>query len=145
MTSLKEKAPFTADDLLQTVKKLKRYRSLMWNKAQDDGRLDYAIQYYEVVKTLIHGIYFTWEKYEYERGWIDSIAEEGEDLMEYHLFQVGVLERVAGLLQAIKHENLFEMFSGGRETNEMLILIYSDLLSNMKNGTIKLEKSNIQM
>lgn len=116
----------------------------MWEKAQSDGKIDYAMQYYEIVKTLIHGVYFTWEKYEYERGWIDSIAEEGEDLLEYKMFQVGVVSRVNGLLQAMIHENLFDMFRNGHETNEMLIRIYSDLLSNMNSGAIKLDKYNLQ-
>ena len=59
MEQVKDAAPFTALDLQKTVKALRNFRSLMWDQAQNDGRLDYAIQYYEVVKTLIYGIYFT--------------------------------------------------------------------------------------
>lgn len=110
----------------------------MWNQAQNDGNLGYAMQYYEVVRTLIYGIYFTWEKYEYENGWIDGIAEEGEDMMQYQMFKINVVYRIEGLLQACKQENVFEMFSGGKETNNRLILIYGDLLSNIRNGAINL-------
>lgn len=141
---IKDVAPFSADDLVQTVNELRKYRSLMWNQAQNDGNLGYAIQYYEVVRTLIYGIYFTWEKYKYENGWIDSIAEEGEDMMQYQLFQISVVDRIEGLLQACKQENIFEMFLGGKETNEKLILIYGDLLSNIRKGAISLDKYNMQ-
>ena len=136
--SIKDTAPFSASDLVQTVKELRKYRSLMWNQAQNDGNLGYAMQYYEVVRTLIYGIYFTWEKYEYENGWIDGIAEEGEDMMQYQMFKINVVYRIEGLLQACKQENVFEMFSGGKETNNRLILIYGDLLSNIRNGAINL-------
>lgn len=136
--SIKDTAPFSASDLVQTVKELRKYRSLMWNHAQNDGNLGYAMQYYEVVRTLIYGIYFTWEKYEYENGWIDGIAEEGEDMMQYQMFKINVVYRIEGLLQACKQENVFEMFSGGKETNNRLILIYGDLLSNIRNGAISL-------
>lgn len=135
---LRESAPFTASDLQKIVKALRNFRSLMWNQAQNDGRLDYAMQYYEVVQTLIHGIYFIWEKYKYENGWIDSIAEEGEDMLQYQMFQVGVAERIEGLLQACKSQNVFAMFPGGQAINNMLIIAYSDLLSNIKKGKIRL-------
>ena len=144
INELKELAPFTASDLQQTVKELRKYRSLMWNKAQEDGRLDYAIQYYEVIRSIIFGIYFVWEKYKYENGWIDSIAEEGEDLMEYRMFQIGIIERIEGLLNAIRVEDILGMFRGGQDTRDKIILIFSDLLSNMKDGTIKLDKYNFQ-
>lgn len=141
---IKDLAPFSASDLVQTVKELRKYRSLMWNQAQNDGKLDYAIQYYEVVRTLIYGVYFTWEKYKYENGWIDGIAEEGENMLQYRLFQIGVVERIEGLLNACLNENIFEMFPRGQETNERLILIYGDLLSNIRKGTINLDKYNFQ-
>lgn len=141
---LRESAPFTASDLIETVKNLRKCRSLMWYQAQKDGKLDYAIQYYEVVRSLIYGIYFTWEKYQYERGWLDSIAEEGEDLIQYQMFQVGVVERIEGLLQACKSNNILDMFPEGQETNEMLILIYEDFLSNVRDGNIILNKYNKQ-
>ena len=139
MEQVKDAAPFTALDLQKTVKALRNFRSLMWDQAQNDGRLDYAIQYYEVVKTLIYGIYFTWEKYKYENGWIYSIAEEGEDMLQYRMFQVGAAERIEGLLQACKSQNIFAMFPGGQAINNMLIIIYSDLLSNIKKGAIRLD------
>lgn len=41
---LNDSAPFTSDDLKNLVAYLLKYRSLMWNMAQLDGRLDYAIQ-----------------------------------------------------------------------------------------------------
>lgn len=47
---IKEMAPFTASDLKGVVKDMRRYRSLMWDRAQEDGKLDYAIQYSEVVR-----------------------------------------------------------------------------------------------
>lgn len=139
---IKDSAPFAASDLKLVVKNLRKYRSQMWNQTQNDGNINYAMQYYEVVRTLIYGIYFTWEKYKYENGWIDGIAEEGEDMMQYRMFQIGVVERIEGMLQACKQDNIFAMFSGGRETNEMLILIYSDLLSNIRKGAIQLDKFN---
>ncbi|MBO4464352.1 MAG: hypothetical protein J5797_09200 [Prevotella sp.] len=142
--ALKDIAPFSSSDLVQTVKELRKYRSLMWNQAQNDGKLGYAMQYYEVVRTLIYGIYFTWEKYKYENGWIDGIAEEGEDMMQYQMFQIGVVERIEGLLQACRQENVFGMFPGGKETNEKLILIYGDLLSNLRKGAIRLDNYNLQ-
>lgn len=135
---LKDAAPFSSSDLVQTVKELRKYRSLMWNQAQNDGKLGYAMQYYEVVQSLIYGIYFTWEKYKYENGWIDGIAEDGENMMQYQMFQIDVVERIEGLLQACKQQNIFGMFSGGQETNKKLILIYGDLLSNIKKGAISL-------
>ena len=144
MGSIKDAAPFSASDLVQTVKELRNYRSMMWNQAQNDGNQSYAIQYYEVVRTLIYGIYFIWEKYKYENGWIDSIAEEGEDMLQYRMFQIGVVERIEGLFQACKHDNIFEMFAGGKETNEKIILFYGDFLSNIKKGLISLDKYNLQ-
>lgn len=141
---IKDTVPFSATDLVKTVNELRNYRSLMWNKAQNDGNLGYAMQYYEVVRTLIYGIYFTWEKYEYENGWIESIAEEGEDMIQYQMFQISVVDRIRGLLQACKQENIFEMFPGGKETNERLILIYSNLLSNIREGAICLDKYHLQ-
>ena len=48
MLTLKESAPFTASDLIKTVQDLRKYRTLMWNQAQREGKLDYAIQYYEI-------------------------------------------------------------------------------------------------
>ena len=144
MKPIKDEAPFTALDLQKTVKALRNYRSLMWSQAQNDGRLDYAMQYYEVVRTLIYGIYFTWEKYNYENGWINSLAEEGEDMLQYQMFQVGAVERIEGLLQACKSQNVFAVFSGGQAINNMLIIIYSDLLSNIKKGTIRLDSYNQQ-
>lgn len=142
--SIKDTAPFSASDLVQTVNELRKYRSLMWNQAQNDGNPGYAMQYYEVVRTLIYGIYFTWEKYKYENGWIDGVAEEGEDMLQYQMFQMSVADRIEGLLQACKQENIFEMFPGGKETNDRLILIYGDLLSNIRKGTISLNKYNLK-
>lgn len=142
--SIKDTAPFSASDLVQTVNELRKYRSLMWNQAQNDGNLGYAMQYYEVVRTLIYGIYFTWEKYKYENGWIDGVAEEGEDMLQYQMFQMSVVDRIEGLLQACKQENVFEMFPGGKETNNRLILIYGDLLSNIRKGAISLNEYNLQ-
>ncbi len=142
--SIKDTAPFSASDLVQTVNELRKYRSLMWNQAQNDGYLGYAMQYYEVVRTLIYGIYFTWEKYKYENGWIDGVAEEGEDMLQYQMFQMSVVDRIEGLLQACKQENVFEMFPGGKETNNRLILIYGDLLSNIRKGAISLNEYNLQ-
>lgn len=110
MLTLKESAPFTASDLIKTVQDLRKYRTLMWNQAQREGKLDYAIQYYEVIRSLIYGIYFIWEKYQYERGWLDSIAEEDEDIMQYRMFQVCIVERIEGLLQACKSNNIFTFF-----------------------------------
>lgn len=133
---IKEMAPFTASDLKGVVKDMRRYRSLMWDRAQEDGKLDYAIQYSEVVRTLIYGIYFVWEKYEYENGWIDGIAEEDENMLQYQMFKMGVLERIGGLLEACRSENVFSMFTGGQDTNSKIILIYSDLLANIKKGLI---------
>ena len=135
--SIRSSAPFSKSDLEQTVKNLRRYRSMMWNQAQKDDKLEYALQYYDVVQTLIYGIYFTWEKYQYENGWIDSIAEEDEDMLQYRMFQMNVVERITGLLQACRFQNIFSMFPEGKKTNEMLILIYSDLLSNIKKGIIR--------
>lgn len=135
-TTVKDLAPFTALDLKEVVKNLRQYRSLMWNQAQKDGNLGYAMQYYEVVRALIYGIYYTWEKYKYENGWIDGIVEEDEDMLQYQMFKMGSVERIEGLLQACKTENVFSMFPKGPETNERIILIYSDLLSNIKKGAI---------
>lgn len=142
--TIKDMAPFSASDLQQTVKALRNFRSLMWKQAQNDGNQQYAIQYYEVVGSLIYGIYFIWEKYKYENGWIDGIAEEGEDMLQYRMFQIGVVERIEGLLQACKHDNIFEMFTSGKETNEKLILYYGDFLSNIEKGLISLDKYNLQ-
>ena len=136
MLTLKESAPFTASDLIKTVQDLRKYRTLMWNQAQREGKLDYAIQYYEIIRSLIYGIYFIWEKYQYERGWFDSIAEEDEDIMQYRMFQVNVVKRIEGLLQACKSNNILNIFPKGEETNEMLILIYEDFLSNVRVGNI---------
>lgn len=141
---LRDMAPFSASNLVQTVKKLRKYRSLMWNQAQNDENPGYAMQYYEVVRSLIYGIYFIWEKYKYENGWIDGIAEEGEDMMQYMMFQISVVDRIEGLLHACKQENIFGMFPGGKETNEKLILIYDNLLSNIRKGAISLDKYNLQ-
>lgn len=135
---IRDIAPFTATELKQVVKELRKYRSLMWNQAQNDGKLDYAIQYYEVVRTIIYGIYFIWEKYEYENGWIDGIAEEGESLLQYQMFKMGVLERIEGLLHACKSDNIFSMFPKGELLNETVIVIYSDLLANIKKRNINL-------
>lgn len=144
MVTIRDTAPFSKSELKQTVKDLRKYRSLMWNQAQNDGRLDYAIQYYEVVRALIYGIYFTWEKYQYENGWIDDIAEEGEDMLQYRMFQVSVVDRIKGLLDACRFQNIFAMFPGGQKTNEMIILIFNDLLSNIKKGIISLDNYNKQ-
>lgn len=144
METIRNSAPFTALDLKKAVSELRRYRLLLWNQAQNDNRLDYAIQYDEVIRSLIYGIYFTWEKYKYENGWIDSIAEEGEELLQYRMFQVGVVERIKGLLEACCSQNIFAMFPGGQDTNKMLILIYSNLLSNIRKGNVNLDKYNKQ-
>lgn len=142
--SLKDTAPFSQADLIQTVKTLRKYRSLMWAQAQRDNKQDYAEQFYEVVRTLIYGIYFTWEKYKYERGWISGIAEEGESMMQYDMFQIGVVDRIKGLLEACKQQNIFDMFPGGKETNDMIIKIYGDLLLNIRKGAVRLDKYNLQ-
>jgi len=134
---IRNSAPFSKSDLEQTVKQMRRCCSLMWNQAQKDGKLEYALQYYDVVRTLIYGIYFTWEKYQYENGWIDSIAEEDEDMLQYRMFQRDALERIKGLLYACRSQDIFSMFPEGKKTNDMLILIYSDLLSNIKKGVIR--------
>ena len=144
INELKESAPFTASDIQQTVDELRKYRSLMWNMAQSDGKTDYAIQYYEVIRAFIYGLYFTWEKYKYENGWIDGIAEEGESLLEYQLFQIGIVSRIEGLRNAIQQQNIFDIFCEGEDTKNRIILIFNDLLSNIKDGTIKLDKHNFQ-
>jgi hypothetical protein len=128
---LKDTAPFTADDLKNLVTTLEKYNNLMWDQAQRDGRLDYAIQYHEVIQTFIEGIYYVWERYGY--GWADELADEnGIDGIRYMLFQNGVEERVEGLLDAIRLQNIFEMFERGTETRNTLIKVYADLLRNLK-------------
>lgn len=144
INELKESAPFTASDIQQTVDELRKYRSLMWNMAQSEGKTDYAIQYYEVIRAFIYGLYFTWEKYKYENGWIDGIAEDGESLLEYQLFQIGIVSRIEGLRDAIIQQNIFDIFYEGQDTKNRIILIFNDLLSNIKDGTIKLDKHNFQ-
>ncbi len=144
INELKESAPFTASDIQQTVDELRKYRSLMWNMAQSDGKTDYAIQYYEVIRAFIYSLYFTWEKYKYENGWIDGIAEDEESLLEYQLFQIGIVSRIEGLRNAIIQQNIFDIFYGGQDTKNRIILIFNDLLSNIKDGTIKLDKHNFQ-
>jgi hypothetical protein len=128
---LKDTAPFTAEDLKNLVTTLEKYNNLMWDQAQRDGRLDYAIQYHEVIQTFIEGIYYVWERYGY--GWADELADEnGIDGIRYMLFQNGVEERVEGLLDAIRLQNIFEMFERGTETRNTLIKVYADLLRNLK-------------
>jgi len=128
---LKDTAPFTADDLKNLVTTLEKYNNLMWDQAQRDGRLDYAIQYHEVIQTFIEGIYYVWERYGY--GWADELVDEnGIDGIRYMLFQNGVEERVEGLLDAIRLQNIFEMFERGTETRNTLIKVYADLLRNLK-------------
>lgn len=112
----------------------------MWDQAQKDGNQQYAIQYYEVVQTLIYGIYYTREKYEYARGWLDGIAEEGESMLEYRMFQIGVVDRIEGLLRACQSNNIFEMFPGGQATNEMIVIIFQDLLANIRKGVVKVDR-----
>lgn len=132
---LKDTAPFTADGLKELVTTLEKFNNLMWDQAQRDGRLDYAIQYHEVIQTFIEGIYFVWERYGY--GWADELADEnGIDGIRYMLFQNGVEERVEGLLDALRLQNIFEMFEGGTETRNTLIKVYADLLRNLKLGKI---------
>lgn len=134
-SNLKDTAPFSAEDLKDIINSLNRYNSLMWNKAQNDGRLDYAIQYNEVVQTFVEGIYFVWERYGF--GWADELADEnGVDGCRYMLFQMGVEERVEGLLNALRLQNIFGMFEGGNETRNLLIMVYADLLRNLKSGRI---------
>lgn len=129
---LKDSAPFTSDDLKSLVADLLKYKSLMWNMAQQDERLDYAIQYSEVIMTFLDGIYYVWERYGY--GWADELADddEGIDGFRYMLFQQGIEERVEGLVNALKIQNIFEMFEGGNGNRKLLILVYSDLLKNLK-------------
>lgn len=128
-------APFTADDLKELVTTLEKYSNLMWDQAQRDGRLDYAIQYHEVIQTFLEGIYYVWERYGY--GWADELANEnGIDGIRYMLFQNGVEERVDGLLNALRFQNIFEMFEGGNETRNNLIKVYADLAKNLKLGKI---------
>lgn len=128
---LKDTAPFTADDLKNLVTTLEKYNNLMWDQAQRDGRLDYAIQYHEVIQTFIEGIYYVWERYGY--GWADELADEnGIDGIRYMLFQNGLEERIEGLLNALRLQNIFEMFERGTETRNTLIKVYADLLRNLK-------------
>lgn len=132
---LKDTAPFTADDLKDLVTTLEKYNSLMWDRAQCDGHIDYAIQYHEIIQTFIEGIYYVWERYGY--GWADELADEnGIDGIRYMLFQNGVEERVEGLLDALRLQNIFEMFEEGSETRNTLIKVYADLLRNLKLGKI---------
>lgn len=134
-SKLKDSAPFSADDLRNLVTNLEKYSSLMWDQAQRDGRLDYAIQYNEVVQTFIEGIYYVWERYGY--GWADELADEdGINGYRYMLFQMEIEERVEGLLNALCQHNIFAMFKGGDETRNTLIKVYSDLLKNLKLGKI---------
>lgn len=132
---LKDTAPFFADDLRNIVKTLEQYSGLMWNQAQRDGHLDYAIQYHEVIQTFIEGIYYVWERYGF--GWADELADEnGIDGIRYMLFQKGVEERVDGLLNALRSQNIFEMFEDGNQTRNTLIKVYADLSKNLKLGKI---------
>ena len=132
---LKDIAPFTADDLKGLVTTLEKYNNLMWDQANRDGRQDYAIQYNEVIQTFIEGIYYVWERYGY--GWADELTDEnGIDGIRYMLFQNEVEERVSGLLNALRFQNIFEMFEGGNKTRNTIIKVYADLLKNLKLGKI---------
>lgn len=132
---LKNAAPFTADDLRNLVADLNKYKSLMWTRARLDGRPDYAIQYSEVIHTFLDGIYNVWECYGY--GWADDLADEkGIDGFRFRIFQMGIEERVEGLLEALRMQNIFEMFDGGDKTRNTLIKVYTDLLKNLKLGKI---------
>lgn len=64
--------------------------------------------------------------------------------MQYDMFQIGVVDRIKGLLEACKQQNIFDMFRGGKETNDMIIKIYSDLLLNIRKGAVRLDKYNLQ-
>ena len=132
---LKDTAPFTADDLKGLVTTLEKYNNQMWNQAHRNGQQDYAIQYNEVIQTFIEGIYYVWERYGF--GWADDLADEnGIDGFRYMLFQKGIKDRIEGLLNALRLQNIFEIFEGGNETRNTLIKVYADLLQNLKLGKI---------
>ncbi len=76
-----------------------------------------------------------WECYGY--GWADDLAdEEGIDGFRFKTFQMGIEERVEGLLEALRMQNIFEMFDGGDKTRNTIIKVYTDLLKNLKLGKI---------
>lgn len=132
---LKDTAPFTENDLRNLVANLKSFKTQMWNRCQLDNRTDYAIQYSEVIRTFLDGIYTVWESYGY--GWADDLTDDnGIDGGRLLLFQIGIEDRIKGLLHSLQIQNIFGMFEGGDVTRNTLIIVYEDLLKNLKLGKI---------
>ena len=81
-------------------------------------------------------LYCAWRLYKY--GWHTDFMKEGDSLLPYMMFEAQAKEILNDLIKLLKTESPFRMMERDGAISRELIEVYSQLLSDLQSGKVKL-------
>ncbi|MFR9502043.1 MAG: hypothetical protein SNJ28_05915 [Rikenellaceae bacterium] len=98
-----------------------------------------ALQSFQLNKLLDQfklPLLFAWQRYKY--GWHSDFWEEGESMIEYMLFEADVENSISKLQEILYSASPFKMIERDGLITKGLLIIYSQILSDLRNNLIKI-------
>lgn len=95
-----------------------------------------VFEYNQMVETFKLPLYCAWRLYNY--GWHTDFLEEGDSLLPYMIFEDRAEEMLNDLIKLLKTESPFRMLERNGAISRALIEVYSQLLSDLQSGEVKL-------
>lgn len=81
-------------------------------------------------------LYFAWRSYRY--GWHTDFCKVGDSLVGFMLFEADCVKNTEELVDILKRNSPFAMIEQNSAITNDLIKVYTQFISDLKNGTIKL-------
>ncbi len=119
--------------LIEALSKIQENASKFF-EAQGDGFQ--AFQYNQMVDAFKMPLYCAWRLYKY--GWHTDFMEEGDSLLPYMMFESQAKEMLNDLIKLLNTESPFRMMERDGAITSGLIEVYSQLLSDLQSGKVKL-------
>lgn len=95
-----------------------------------------VFEYNQMVETFKLPLYCAWRLYNY--GWHTDFLEEGDSLLPYMILEDRAEEMLNDLIKLLKTESPFRMLERNGAISRALIEVYSQLLSDLQSGEVKL-------
>ena len=95
-----------------------------------------GFKYHQMVDAFKMPLYCAWRLYKY--GWHTDFMEEGDSLLPYMMFDSKAEGMLNDLINLLRTESPFRMMERNGAVTQGLIEVYSQLLSDLQSGKVKL-------
>lgn len=123
----------TIKSLIEVLSKIQEKASKHFEAQGDEFQV---FEYNQMVETFKLPLYCAWRLYNY--GWHTDFLEEGDSLLPYMIFEDRAEEMLNDLIKLLKTESPFRMLERNGAISRALIEVYSQLLSDLQSGKVKL-------